>query len=148
MRHHEIFFPGSWEDARRALNAAAAAWGAAWSESETGGELALPVVQALRRGVLRGRVDIAAEPPHGVRIRFEETEVSVELNRGAVAVLGIGALAGILLVLWPFLPQLLVAAPLAAVLAFLAWFMVVARLRVSGPEEFLSEVLASARESG
>jgi hypothetical protein len=146
MSEHQILFPGPPEAARRALNAAAAAWGASWTESATGGDLVLPIVAALRRGVLHARVEVQPRPD-GALIVLSETGRAVELNRGAVAVLGIGAVAGALLVLWPFYPQLLVAAPLAAVLAFLAWFMVVSRLRMSGPDEFLGEVLAATRES-
>ncbi len=146
MSEHQIFFPGTPEEARRALKAAAAAWGAAWTESAEGGELILPVVAALRRGILRARVEIQSRED-GAQIVLCESERSVELNRGAVAVLVVGALAGALLVLWPFFPELLVAAPLGAVLAFLAWFLVVSRLRMSGPEEFLGEVLGAARES-
>jgi hypothetical protein len=91
---------------------------------------------------------VAIEPrADGAEVVLTEGERVLGLNRGAVAVLVIGAVAGVLLALWPFFPKLLVAAPLAAVLAFLTWFMVVSRLRMSGPEEFLGEVLAAARES-
>jgi hypothetical protein len=144
MRHHEFFFPGSPEQARQALNAAAAAWGAGWTDEPEGAELVLPTVASLRRGVLRARVEIGAAP-EGSRIVLREIESATRLNRGAVAVLIIGAASGVLLALWPFFPRLLMAAPLAAVLAFLAWFLVVSRLRMSGPEEFLGEVLAAAR---
>jgi len=146
MSEHRLHFPGTVEDARRAVNAAAAAWGASWAESEAGGDLVLPIVASLRRGILRGEVSI--EPSaEGAEVILTEGERTLQLNGGAVAVLVVGAVAGVLLALWPFFPKLLVAAPLAAVLAFLAWFMVVSRLRMSGPEEFLGEVLAAARES-
>jgi hypothetical protein len=146
MSEHRVHFPGTAEEARRAVNAAAAGWGASWTEDDAGGELVLPIIASLRRGVLRGRV--AIEPrADGAEVVLTEGDRVLELNRGAVAVLVIGAVAGVLLALWPFFPKLLVAAPLAAVLAFLTWFMVVSRLRMSGPEEFLGEVLAAARES-
>lgn len=146
MREHQIVFPGTVDEARRAVQAAAAVWGAQWTEDDEGGELVLPVVAALRRGVVRAAVSI---DPQGesARIALEERESAVAVNRGAVAVLGIGALGGVLLLLWPFFPKLLLAAPLGAVLAFLAWFLVVSRLRMSGPAEFLGDVLASAPES-
>lgn len=146
VREHEIHFPGPPAEAQRALNATAAAWGAGWTADADGGELVLPVVAALRRGVVRGRVAIAATE-NGTRIVLRENESTMAANRGAVAVLAVGALAGGLLVLWPFFPKLLVAAPLSAVLAFLAWFMVVSRLRMSGPEEFLAQVGQEAGES-
>jgi hypothetical protein len=146
MREHQIVFPGNAEEASRAVGAAAAAWGGEWTERDGGGELVLPVVAALRRGIVRAGVEIqpAAE---GSRIALHERESAVALNRGAVAVLAIGALGGVTLALWPFFPRLLLAAPLAAVLAFLAWFLVVSRLRMSGLEEFLGEVLRGAPES-
>ena len=147
MSEHRVHFPGTPEQARRALNAAAAGWGASWTEDGAGGELVLPIVASLRHGILRARV--AIEPrADGTEVVLTEGERALALNRGAVAVLAIGAVSGVVLALWPFFPQLRVAAPLAAVLAFLAWFMVVSRLRMSGPEEFLGELLAAARESG
>jgi hypothetical protein len=147
MREHQITFPGTADEARRALREAAAAWGAQWTEGEAGkGELVLPVVAALRRGVVRAAVVIEPQGDAS-RIALHERESAVEVNRGAVAVLAIGGLGGVLLLLWPFFPKLLLAAPLAAVLAFLAWFLVVSRLRMSGPAEFLGDVLAGAAES-
>jgi hypothetical protein len=143
----EVEFPGTVESARRAVNDTAAAWGAAWNESAEGGDLTLPVVAALRRGVVRGRLAITPATD-GVRVTLAEVERVLEINRGAVAVLAVGAIAGVLLFLWPFFPRLLAAAPLAAVLAFLAWFLVVSRLRMSGPEEFLEQVRRAAGESG
>ena len=44
--------------------------------------------------------------------------------------------------LWPFYPQLIAVAPFGALLALGGWFLVVSRLRTSGPDEFLDAVAA------
>ena len=49
---------------------------------------------------------------------------------------------GILTVLWPFFPDLLAVAPFGAVIALGGWFLVITRLRTSGPDEFLEAVAA------
>ena len=59
-------------------------------------------------------------------------------------VLAFGALGGIVAMLWPFFPGLLKVAPLAAVLAVVAWLMVAGRLRNSGLEEFVEALQATA----
>jgi hypothetical protein len=55
------------------------------------------------------------------------------------------AIAGaVLTMLWPFFPQLLPLAPFGAILALGGWFLVLSRLRNSGPDEFLVMVEAQA----
>jgi hypothetical protein len=49
---------------------------------------------------------------------------------------------GLLTVLWPFFPRLLEIAPFGAVIALGGWFLVISRLRTSGPDEFLEAVAA------
>ena len=44
---------------------------------------------------------------------------------------------GLLTVLWPFFPELLPVAPSAPCIALGGWFLVISRLRTSGPDEFL-----------
>ena len=66
------------------------------------------------------------------------------LNASAVAILVLASLGGLLTVLWPFYPRLLAAAPLGAVIALSGWFLVVSRLRTSGPDDFLAQVVAEA----
>ncbi len=143
----EIVLIGTPENARRALNTTVAAWGAAWTENAGGGDLGAPRGRraAPRPGPWPGRDRARSATARWSGLR--EAERRLEINQSAVAVLAIGALAGVLLLLWPFFPRLLAAAPLAAVLAFLAWFMVVSRLRTSGPEEFLDQVRQAAGES-
>jgi len=49
---------------------------------------------------------------------------------------------------WPFFPSLMTVAPFGAILALGGWFMVVSRLRTSGPDEFLDAVAASGDSDG
>ena len=62
------------------------------------------------------------------------------VHRSAAAVLVLGALGALPVILWPLSPEFLALAPLGLVLLFLAWFMVVSRLRTAGAAEFLEAV--------
>ena len=89
--------------------------------------------------------ELAAEPvPGGSRLTLRVARSEYRLRTAAVACLVLGGLGGSVLVLWPFYPPLLRLAPLGVVLALAAWFVVLSRLRVSGPEEFLETVAAVA----
>ena len=66
------------------------------------------------------------------------------VNKQAVVILVAGAISGLVLMLWPFFPALLGFAPVAIVLALIAWFLVVSRLRMAGPREFLDTVAEHA----
>lgn len=95
----------------------------------------------LRRGTLGGRITI--ERRNGAaRATLDVTGSKWTVNRTAVGILLSGALGGLVLMLLPFFPKLLQLMPIAVVLSLAAWFLVVSRLRSSGPEEFL-EALAS-----
>jgi hypothetical protein len=61
----------------------------------------------------------------------------------AVMILILSALGAVLTVLWPFYPQLITVAPFGALIALGGWFLVVSRLRTSGPDEFLAAVAAT-----
>jgi hypothetical protein len=142
LKRHSAEVPVTISEAPAAIAAAAEAWGAEW-QSDAGdrqrGRLALPVVFGLRRGVLVGNV--AIEPAgDGARLTWELEESHLELQRSAVALLAL-ALALLLPALaWPFHPPLLTLLPLAAVTGLAAWWLVISRLRNSGPEEFFGTV--------
>lgn len=115
---------------------AAEIWGAAWQPEGQGGRLDLPVVQGLRQGVLTG--NLRAEPADGgTLVSLEIEESHVKINWSAAGVLLMGGLGGLTLVLWPLSPRILQLAPIGAVLAVVAWLLVVSRLRYSGPVDFL-----------
>ncbi len=98
--------------------------------------MAFPVAAGLRHGLVEGRLEIVAEADRS-RLAFEVEKVTYWLNWSAIAILSVGASGGILLLLWPLYPVLLTLAPVAAIAAFSAWFLVNARLSNSGPREFL-----------
>ena len=132
------------DQALAAVAAAAESWGAEWQPRIDGGHLALPVLAGIRHGVVRGRVRAEGRPGGGSRLAFVPEEARYGLNTSAVAILVLAGLGGLLTVLWPFYPSLLAAAPLGAVIALSGWFLVVSRLRTSGPDDFLAHVVAEA----
>ena len=114
---------------------AAEMWGAEWQPANQGGQLRLPVVQGLRHGVVEGTVTV--EPTEdGVSLLFEVDKSTYRVNKSAFAILLLGGLGGVTLILWPVSTTFLQLAPLGAVLALVAWLMVVSRLRNSDPEDF------------
>ncbi len=139
MNRHTHVVPLSLAEVPAALTAAAESWGAEWTGGRDGGRLVLPVVFGLRQGVLVGRVGI--EPSgDGVRLTWELEESHLELRRAEVALLCL-TLAFLLPALaWPFAPRLLHLLPIAAVTGLAAWWLVISKLRNSGPEEFFASV--------
>jgi hypothetical protein len=133
------------EGALSALRRTAEEWGAELQENGGGGQLHLPVLAGLRRGLLSGPVDIrpAAE---GSRLTFRPETAVYYVQTQAVMVLLFAVAGGLLTALWPFFPQLLAVAPFGAVVALGGWFLVVSRLRTSDPDDFLKAV--AAREDG
>jgi len=114
-------------------------WGAGWQPKDQGGQLRLPVVQGLRQGVVQGT--LTAEPEAaGTSLRFDIEETSYRTNMSALAILILGGVGGLTVVFWPLSPTILRLAPLGAVLALIAWLMVVSKLRNSDPEDFFDLV--------
>ena len=123
-----------------AVSAAAEDWGAEWVPGTDGGQLYLPVVAGLRRGVLSGQVNACASEDGGTRVTLEAETTHWRVHRSAAAVLLLGVLGALPVLLWPLSPEFLALAPPGLVLLFLAWFMVVSRLRTAGAVEFLETV--------
>jgi hypothetical protein len=119
-----------------AVTRAASDWGADWSPATDGGRLHLPVVAGLRRGLLTGRLEARG----GTRITLHTETTLWRVHRSAAAILVLGALGALPVILWPLREDLLALAPAGLVLMFLAWFMVVSRLRSAGADEFLEAV--------
>ncbi len=142
MERHSIELALPEADAVAALAAAAEEWGAEWTPDRGGGRLAMPVVFGLRRGVLVGRIEVLRSGA-GVRLDWRLEESHLELHRASVAVLTLAAVALVGTTAWPFHPPLLAFVPFAAVLGLLTWWLVVSRLRNSGPEDFLATVAAA-----
>jgi hypothetical protein len=82
----------------------------------------------------------------GSRLTFRPETSVYYVQTQAVVVLLLAVAGGLLTVLWPFFPKLLEVAPFGAVVALGGWFLVISRLRTSGPDEFLEAV--AAQEAG
>jgi hypothetical protein len=127
-----------------ALRRAADDWGAELRRE--GGEqwLHLPVVHGLRRGRVSGPVRVDPLPEEGARIVFSPVESDLYTQTSSVLVLLMAIAGALLTLLWPFFPRLLPVSPFGAILALGGWFLVLSRLRTSGPDEFLVMVAAEA----
>jgi hypothetical protein len=130
----------------RALGSAAEEWGAAFEPHIGGGQLRLPVVAGLRRGLLSGTVSVEARG-EGSRVVFSPELEDYRLQVSAVVVLLLAGAGALATVAWPLFPKLLPIAPFGAVLALCGWFLVISRLRGRGPAEFLAGI-ASRAEAG
>ena len=128
-----------------ALRKAAEEWGAELQEEGDGGTLHLPILAGLRRGLMSGPVEIRPAEG-GSRVTFRPETSVYYVQTQAVMVLLLAVVGGLLTVLWPFFPKLLEVAPFGAVVALGGWFLVISRLRTSGPDEFLEAV--AAQEEG
>lgn len=125
--------PAAWA----ALERTAEEWGAALDREKRW--LRLPVLAGLRRGTVAGR--LAVEPADGgSRVVFQPEEPVLAVQVQAVVVLLVSLLGAACVVAWPFVPRLLPLAPFGAILALGGWFLVISRLRSSGPEEFFAAV--------
>jgi hypothetical protein len=127
------------EEAIAALGRTAEDWGAEFQRSGAGGELHLPVLAGLRKGLVSGGVEVRPEAG-GSRIVFRPERSVYHVQTSAVMVLLLATGGGLLTLLWPFFPKLLAVAPFGAVIALGGWFLVIARLRTSGPDDFLAAV--------
>jgi hypothetical protein len=138
---HAVDLPVRPDAALAALRRAAEDWGAELEKDR----LHLPVVQGLKRGVVSGpvRVDAAGE---GARVVFQPEESRLYVQSASVFILLVAILGALVTVLWPFFPQLLPVSPFGAILALGGWFLVLSKLRNSGPDEFLVMVEAQAAE--
>jgi hypothetical protein len=123
-------------------------WGAQFERDPaggTGGKLHLPVLAGLRKGLVSGEVELWPRGD-GSRLVFRPEAAVYFVQTSAVMVLLLATAGGILTILWPFFPNLLAVAPFGAVIALGGWFLVITRLRTSGPDEFLEAVAAQGED--
>lgn len=144
MPEHAIDLEASPEKALAAVGRAAEDWGAEFQ----GGQLSLPVVAGIRRGLVTGAVEVGPSvgAEGGSRVVFRPEKASYYVQTQAVVILLLAVAGGLLTLVWPFFPKLIAVAPFGAVLALGGWFLVVSRLRTSGPDEFLDTVALNAQE--
>ena len=136
---HELRVDVSPEAVLSALAGTAEEWGAEWTPQGDGGRLYLPVLAGLRRGLMEGRVRVRSSGS-STRLILEAETTHWRVHRAAAAVLVMGLLGALPVLLWPLGTEWLALAPVGLVLMFLAWFMVVSRLRTAGAVEFLEAV--------
>lgn len=140
-REHTVELPVPPKEVSSVLDEAAEAWGAELESASSRRRIQLPILAGLRRGVVRGTVTV--EPAAGgSRVVLREEERLDHVHMPSLMVLLLAVLGAALTVLWPFYPQLLPIAPFGALMALGGWFLVISRLRSSGPEEFLKTVEA------
>ncbi len=138
MSRHEIELPVAPELAQEALRQAVEAWGGGFGDEATD-EFAVPIRAGLRQGYARFHRSVVASGG-GSRLTLEVRDQTLRVNRSSATVLFLGALGGLVTMLWPLHDSLLALAPIGALLALLAWLMVASRFRSQGPEELLATV--------
>jgi hypothetical protein len=143
MDEHEIDLHRPPEETLAAVGRAAEAWGAEFLREGRGGRLRLPIVSGLRRGLVSGPLTVE-ETPKGSRVVFRPDDSLHSVQTASVVILLLACVGAVLTVVWPFFPKLLPLAPFGAVTALGGWFLVISRLRSSGPQEFLAMVAAEA----
>jgi hypothetical protein len=130
------------EQALAGVEAAAELWGAAFDRDGLGGAVRIPVRAGVRRGVAQGNLRVEPLGDSESRLTLEIDSATYRLQVQLVVVLAIAALGGLAALLWPLLPRIQPLAPFGAILALSAWFLVITRLDVSRPEDFLDAVAA------
>ena len=147
MPEHAIDLGISPEKALAAVGRAAEEWGAEFQNEGSFGRLNLPVVAGIRRGLVTGTVEVGPAEG-GSRVVFRPETSAYYVQTQAVMILLLAVAGGLLTLVWPFFPKLMAVAPFGAVLALGGWFLVVSRLRTSGPDEFLVAVAVNAEDPG
>lgn len=129
------------DQALAAVERTAEDWGAEFQRQGAGGQLHLPVLAGLRKGLVSGALEVTPDA-EGSRVVFRPERSIYYVQTQAVMVLLLSVAGGLLTLFWPFYPRLLTVAPFGAIIALGGWFLVLNRLRTSGPEDFLEAVAA------
>jgi len=140
MDEYQLKHDAEPEELLEAVSFVAEQWDAQWDPATGGGRLYLPVVAGLRRGVLSGTVEARTGVGGGTHLTLSAETTHWRVHRSAAALLVLGALGALPVILWPLGADVLSLAPVGLVFMFLAWFMVVSRLRTAGGAEFLEAV--------
>lgn len=141
-----IELPVPVDAALQAVEDAAEIWGAEWRRDGTGGRLALPVTAGIRLGLIEGELRGVGHRG-GSKLSFEPERTAYRLHVAALVVLLLGAAGALFTVVAPLVPPLLELLPIGGLLALLAWFLVVARIRNRNPADFFALVEKVAQEN-
>lgn len=127
------------EETWAAIGAAAEQWGAELEREEGTATLSLPVAAGLRHGLASARIEV-----DGTRARSTLTlslvEAHYRLHKTGFAMLSLSGAGALITVICPFFPALLPFLPVGILLAVSGWLLVVARLRMSGLDDFVTSV--------
>jgi hypothetical protein len=130
----------------RLVASTAEAWGGLWqAEGVAEGRLGIPVLAGLKQGWVAGPLKVH-ETGDGCRLEFTVEDSEHKVQKPALFFLIFAALGGLTTMVAPFIPSLLPLVPLGILVAIAAWFLIVSRLRNSGPEEFFADLAANATE--
>lgn len=119
------------------MNELAERWGGTFDAKR--GRLELPVMAGLRYGRIAAEVEALARHD-GAKVRLRVVESQYELDRGSTFALAIAAVAAVASLALPFFPHYWPLLPPALMIAVAGWLFIVARLKTSGPEDFLAEL--------
>ena len=103
------------------------------------GSTTLVLQAGVRHGIARGHVR-AVPQIAGSELIVQASEERWALDRSMVLMLVLGALAGLVCVLWPFFPLIARFVPIGLVLGASVWLAVLSRLRHLGIGELLAQV--------
>lgn len=97
--------------------------------------LELPSQHGLRRGVAVAAYEVELLGADGSRITITPEGGPLPIHWPSVLALGSGAIGGLTIMLWPFVPRLSAAMPLAFLVTLGAWFVVSSRVGYVGFNE-------------
>lgn len=144
---HRIELSSSPAQSLENLARQADAWGAEWRrQGPAGGDLELPVLAGLRYGFVRGTVTAEERARGGSQLTFHIEESHYRLQMPSVLFLLLGGFGGLLCLVGPFIAALRPMIPVGILLGVATYLFIIARLRNSGPEEFLQQLENAAGE--
>ncbi len=144
-KEYRLELPDDPVTALNLVTLAANDWGGIWQAGNNGGRLGLPVIAGLRRGWVAGdlKVEKASE---GSRLIYCVDKSDYTIQKPAAVMLLLAGLGAVTTVIAPFVPALWGLVPIGLLLSIGAWFLVISRLRNSGPEEFFDDLELRSQE--
>ncbi|MEM8962059.1 MAG: hypothetical protein AAGD38_11310 [Acidobacteriota bacterium] len=139
-REHRVQVDLDGDGAMAALATVVDDWGGQWEREGTSARLVLPIRSGLRVGLMAGRV--WTEPSdEGVEIVLREEKRDDRVQWPAVICLALGLAGGLVTIVAPMFPVLVPLIPVALILAFASWLLIVTQLKNSGVEELFEQLV-------